>query len=317
MSVFKPIYLGTDGILAQLADGSIINIGGVIGPTFTVGGRGLLFDDGTSTGGNGGITLQSVYDASFDSNGDAKIKLITGRDLVIADDTDDGIFFKIDSETGKVTITGDLEILGNAVQIDTIVQDSDHWLISPKAGTTTALKIEPDVGVTPVVDLITVRRLFGQPSVFRIDSNGNLIATQNADVGGDLNVGGLINGIDLVQLKDDLEDHFNGTNHRHLATQVDIDEIETLPGATNVQEALEQLDTKVTTGGVSGYEHVQSVAATTWVVSHNKNTRRVIPAIYDDDYQLMIPDTVKLLDTNTAVIIFSSAITGRAMLSFF
>ncbi len=81
--MFKPIFRGTDGVFAQLADGSIINIGGTIGPTFTVGGRGLMFDDGSSTSGGTGVTFQSVYNASFDSNGDAKIKLIPGRDFVI------------------------------------------------------------------------------------------------------------------------------------------------------------------------------------------------------------------------------------------
>ena len=47
--VKKPVILDEDGVFGQLEDGGIINAGGVKGPTFTVGGRGLLFDDGTST----------------------------------------------------------------------------------------------------------------------------------------------------------------------------------------------------------------------------------------------------------------------------
>jgi hypothetical protein len=61
MTTRKPIILDDDGIFSQLPDGEIINAGGTDQSTWTVDGRGLLFDDGTSTSGGGSLTLQTVY----------------------------------------------------------------------------------------------------------------------------------------------------------------------------------------------------------------------------------------------------------------
>jgi len=54
-TIHKPVIhiqeLGEQGVLPN---GGIINAGGTEGPFFTVGGKGLLFDDGSSSGGGGG-----------------------------------------------------------------------------------------------------------------------------------------------------------------------------------------------------------------------------------------------------------------------
>lgn len=315
--VLKPIYLDDDGVFARLPDGSIINIGGVQGPYFTVGGKGLVFDDATSTKQGGtGLTLQKIYDETV-RHGEATIKLQTGKDFSIVDDTDKNIFFRIDSETGKVTLTGDLEVLGSSTIINTVIQDSDHWVISPSTGTVTPLKIEPDPGVTPIVDLVTVRKTYGTAPVFRIDKDGNIIST------------GLFNGIDITKLKSDLDSHIAGTYGRHTASDIDIHPIESLPGSTDVQSAIEALSNKVEnssggtggggngTGNVQGYEHVQTTPAKMWFITHGHNTRRVTVALYDDDWQLIIPDHVKIMDPNTVAVMFSSAIGGRGILTLF
>jgi hypothetical protein len=313
--VLKPIYLDDEGIFARLPDGSIVNIGGTNSQYFTVNGRGLVFDDASSTAPGGtGLTLQKVYDETV-RHGEATIKLQTGKDFSIVDDNDKNVFFRIDSETGKVTLTGDLEVLGQSTVINTVIQDSDHWVISPSTGTTTALVIEPDPGVVPIVDLVTVRRTYGTPPVFRIDKDGNLITT------------GLFNGIDIAKLKSDLDSHIAGTYGRHTASQVDIHPIEALPGSTDVQSAIEALSNKVenagggnTGGGISGvqgYEHVQTTPAKMWFITHEKNTRRATVALYDDDWQLIIPDHVKIMDPNTVAVMFSAAISGRGILTLF
>lgn len=317
----KPVILESDGILGQLPNGGIINAGGTSNLTWTVDGKGLLFDDGSSSapggGLGGGLTLQKAYNASPSP---ATIKLTTGKDFVIADDTDDGLFFKVDSETGKVTITGDLEVLGSSTVIDTVIQDSDHWLISPKAGTTTALRIEPNAGVVPLADLVSIRRTFGSIPVFRIDSNGNLIATQN------LTVGGLINGINLSQLKLDLDAHLAGDAFKHMAEDIDIFPIASLPGSTNVQAALEALNTKVDAGGgsggggtgdVRGYEHIQSSASLLWTINHNKSSFRATTTIYDSNWEVILPESIKIIDNNTVLVSFLSPIAGRAMVLVF
>ena len=313
---FKPIILDEDSIFSTLGNGELINAGGTSNPTWTVNGKGLLFDDGTSTsGGLPSLSLQSVYDGS--PNTVPLIKLLTGKDFTIADDTDNGVFFSIDSETGKVTITGDLEVLGNSSVINTVIQDSDHWLISPKEGSTTALRIEPDLGVVPFVDLLSVRRTFGSAPVFRIDSSGNVIASQN------FSLGGLLNGVDVVQLQSNLNYHLAGdAPFRHLAEDVDVLPIATLPGASNVQQALEQINAKADAGGsnasnVFGYEHIQSTESITWLIAHNRNTLRSQVTIYDDNMEQILPEQVKIIDANNILISFTSQIAGRAMVILF
>ena len=321
--VIRPVFLESDGVFGRLPSGAIIPIGGTetADGTFTVNGRGVLFDDGTSTapGGAGNLSLQKIYDLSPAISGEAVIKLALGKDFVIKDDTDNSLFFKVDAETGKVTITGDLEVLGDSTIIDTVVQDSDHWQISPKNGGTTALRIEPDVGVTPYVDLVTVRRTFGSYPVLRIDSTGNLLLTQN------IIIDGTVDGVDISNFKAEFDAHLSGAaGYRHQAVDVDIMPIFTIPGATNVQEALEMINTKADLAGgggaggtVTGFEHVQLTPAVTWTVNHALASPRAQVTIYDSNWEQILPENVKILDANTILISFNTAIAGRAMVLAF
>ena len=84
----KPVLLESDGVFGQLPNGGIINAGGTSNHTFTVDGRGLLFDDGTSTGTGGSgsfanVTLQLAYNNSPNTGGVAGIQLAPGKDFVI------------------------------------------------------------------------------------------------------------------------------------------------------------------------------------------------------------------------------------------
>jgi hypothetical protein len=314
----RPIVLELDGVFGRMLNGSIINAGGTTHDTWTVDGRGLLFDDGTSTAPGGGtnLSLQRIYDLTTAVGGEAVIKMTLGKDFVLKDDTDDSLFFKVDAETGKVTITGDLEVLGNSTVIESVVQDSDHWMISPKSGAQTALKIEPDLGVTPLVDLVTIRRTFGSLPVFRIDKDGNVIATQN------FTLGGLLNGVDIAAFKADFDAHLAGTAPlRHQAADVDILPISTLPGAFNVQEALELINAKAdlnaSSGAANGYEHVQLTPGVSWIVSHPLNSMRAQVTIYDTAWEQILPENVKILDASTILISFNTSVAGRAMILAF
>lgn len=310
----KPIFIDSTGVFAQIPDGTIINVGGTDWTSFTVAGRGLMFDDGTSTSPGGStIDLQTVYNNSTAISGQAAIKLSNGKDLAITNITATSTYFKVDSETGKVTISGDLEVLGNTTTIETTVTDADHWLISPHQGTTTALKIEPDVGVTPSVDIVSVRRLNAQTPVFRIDKDGNIIATQN------MTITGTINGVDIAQLKSDFDAHVDGTGTRHIAEDIDIVPILTLPGAANVQQALEQIDAKVESYGaqVRGFEFIKTTASITWTITHNLASTRAMCTIYNTAGDQIIPDRSKIVDANTMEITFTEAITGRAVIFAF
>jgi len=119
------------------------------------------------------IDLQWVYDNTApDAEGAAAIKLATGKDFRIYDDDQSTIYFQVDSETGKVTITGDLEVLGNTSVVESQITDADHWLISPASGTTIGLEINPDEGVTFTTDIVRVRPSHDGPICFRIGPDG-------------------------------------------------------------------------------------------------------------------------------------------------
>lgn len=316
--IAKPLILELDGVMAQLRDGGIINAGGVSGNTFTVNGRALLFDDGTSTNGGASLTLQQVYNNTLPVNGEVTIQLTAGKDFKIIDSVGED-FFKIDAETGAVIVSGDFIVQGNSTQIDTLIQDSDHWIISPKSGTTTALSIRPDLGVTPLVDLVTVRRTHTTSPVFRIDSNGNLVASQNFTLGGNLNISGLINDVDIVALNSAVAGHLSGISDRHNATEVDILPIENIPGATTVQQALEAISiiNNPSSGNAYGYHHIQHAPTQVWMIVHNRGTVRASVTVYDMSFEQIIPQQVHIIDGNTIRVSFGSAISGSAVVMLF
>ncbi|MEM2159668.1 MAG: hypothetical protein QXN55_01785 [Candidatus Nitrosotenuis sp.] len=329
-AIRRVIYFSEDGIFDRLRDGDLINAGGTSNSTFTVGGRGLLFDDGSSTSGHHDnfLNLQTIYNASHDNQGNASIQLNTGKDFVIYDDNNSTVFFKVDSTSGAVTITGDLNVLGNSTIVNTNIQDSDHWQITPSNGNVTPLKIEPDSGVVPAVDLITVRKTNGGDPVFRIDKDGNAflqatLITGTASISGNMSVNGTINNISITTLNSLVQNHltYDG-NAKHAATEISITPISSIPDAVNVQQALSSLATTVqnihvTVSGPQGYEHVQNIASTTWVITHNYHTMRVQWSIYDSGFTSIMPDKVQIIDLDTIQVTFGAPQTGYAMLICF
>ena len=186
-----PIIISSDGVLRELSNGEIVNSGGTSYAFWTVGGRGLLFDDGTSSspcsdGSNflqNGNTLQAAYNNSTAVSSAATIKLDSDKSLAILSSANE-LFFKINAETGNLILNGELEV--------------------------------------------KLPRQLGDTTIFKIDASGNVSARFNLDVQG------LINGIDIVE-------HVDGISSRHTAADVDIEPITSMPGATNVQQALESL----------------------------------------------------------------------------
>lgn len=317
MAVIYPIILDTDGVFAEAPKAATLDIGGTVNQTFLVGGKSLMFADGTSTGsGNASVlSLQRIYDLTTPVAGGADIKLGLGKDLVVRDAISNSILFKIDSETGKVTITGDLEIMGGSAIIETAIQDSDHWTISPASGMTTALKIEPDFGVNPIGDIVSVRRVFGGQPVFRIGPSGDLILTTN------IVVDGLVDGVDISNLNSSVLAHFDAGPNKHAASQITVTPIALLT-ATTVQMALEQLNTKLdnltpTATAARGYEYTQLTPALTWVISHPLDSRRLSATIYDSNWEQIMPDSVKILDRHSILVTFNFAMAGKAMLFAF
>ena len=129
---YKPIALDSDGVLGQIPDGSIINIGGTSSTTFTVGGKGLLFDDGSSTapGSAVGTTLQSAYQNSTLVNGNATIALTPGKGFAITNVGSTINYLIADSNTGNISLSSNLTVGGliNGINIVTLNTDFGYHL---------------------------------------------------------------------------------------------------------------------------------------------------------------------------------------------
>jgi hypothetical protein len=120
--VYHPIFLDKNtGFHKSLPNNAIINIGGTSSSTFTVGGKELLFSDGTATGGSTSsiIGLQPAYE---NSGTPATIDMIEGLDLIITvPSLDSGISaFKIDSLSAEITIGGNLTVGGSINEVDIV-----------------------------------------------------------------------------------------------------------------------------------------------------------------------------------------------------
>lgn len=310
LPVFKLLYLNpATGEHGKLPDYGITNSGGVMGPTFTVGGRALLFADGSPSDGSGtglDLTLQGAYDASTP----ALIDLAIGKNFTIQ--ALNANVLSIDASTGKVTITGDLEVQGSSTVIDGILTNVDQVDISPPDGATSALLIEPTLGVTMAADLMRVRQVNAGPSVFTIDQNGNTYIKQ-------LTVGTTLNSVDFNAFYAAFTAHVTtNATIKHTADEISVTPLTTLTGST-VQEVLEDIDLQLAaaTGGIKTFEFIQVGAFAVWNVVHNKNSLRPTVTIYDVTNHQVLPDEVVIVDANTIQVLFNTPLAGRAIILLF
>ena len=308
----KLIYLVHElGEYALVPDNAVVSIGGVKGPTFTVGGKPLMFADGTSTDGTSATFLKPDFQAIYANSGaEATVDFTSGKDLVLRAVNDKE--FRFDADTGDVTITGNLVIKGSA----TSLVDVDRVIVRQSAGNYVPLRIEPAKGVVPQVNVVDIKVAQGGPSVFSVGPTGETYIYSLKT--------GLINGIDIVALAGELEAHVRGPGIKHAASEISVDQadLDPLEGET-VQEVLQSISNIVSTltsqevGDVRGFEHSQRIASTTWVVSHNQRTKRVHMTVWDEHDEQLLPDSVTIFDANTVVVRFGTPIVGRAILMLF
>lgn len=318
--IFKPIYLfEEDGELGRLPDGGILNAGGVVGPTFTVGGRGLLFDDGTSTNPTPGtgFTLDVAYS---NSTTPATINLTPGKDIVF--DAVNSKKFIFDADTGTVTIEGDLNVLGQSNVIEGTISNLDQVNIRPPLPTTVGFTLQPYVGITPTVNLFEVAAVAGGPLVFSIGPTGTTYITDlvagSVDAT-DVSITGTINGVDI----DDITSHVNAavTPSKHTAEQISVDDstMVNISGA-DVQSAFESIDSQLVTlgtGNVTGFEYIQNTPSLVWAIAHGVGSVKVQATIWDETNSSVLPDAMTIVDGNTVFITFGSPQAGRAILMLF
>lgn len=243
---FRLVYLNTaSGELGKLPDFGIVNIGGTAGPTFTVDGKALLFADGGTTDGSPAslsLTLQGAYN---NSAAPATINLTAGRDLVF--NALNSKAFQFDAATGKVTITGDLEVLGASSIIEGTISNVDQLAINAPSGSTSSLLIQPMAGVVMTTDVVRIQNQSGALPVFTIDALGNTFIRT-------LSVG----SVDFAAFYNAFTSHIALGGIKHEANQISVAPLTYLAGA-DVQAVLEEIDLFIASAGSGS---VTSVAVT-------------------------------------------------------
>lgn len=310
--IFKPSYLNELlGELAIIPDGGITNIGGTNSDTFTVGGRGLLFSDGTSTDGSP-VTLVTDLQSVYDNSTPTQINLSLGSDFVI--EALNGNQFIIDADTGLVTVVGDLFVGGTITGDVSAAVNTDRVEIHQSAAGYTPFIMEPLFGIVPDQNVVDIKVTFGGPTVFSIDESG---VTTIAN----LTVPGTINGVNLVQFLADFSDHIDplSASFKHPAAQISV--ISTgfanITG-TSVQDALQSIDAELgLRGDVFGFRYTQATPSAAWTIIHGGNTQNVQISVWDMDNNIIIPDAINIMNNNTVVILFGTAMIGRAILMLF
>jgi len=310
-SIIKTLlHLNGDNIWEVVPRGAILEIAGTTSTIFTIAGKHIMLSDGTSSGDGTVFDLQSVYNHSADGNGNAKIALAVGKDLVVTNADGNETYFSINSTSGRVTISGDIVLEGGSSVIESIIQDADHWTITPRSGTQEALRIEPDAGVVPIVDLFSVRLRHGRSPTIRISPDGTFHAV-------DIAVSGTVDGVDVSDLADSLSQHIT-EDQAHLASSISVSPIPTLT-ATNVQGAVEELVARANSAAsdtTAGVVWLQETPSTMWDIPHHANMLNCTVSVYDGDMFVVIPDSIQVLDLDTIRVSFGAPQSGRAVVTF-
>jgi len=312
-AIKKLVYIDGSGELYRLSDGGIVNLGGTSGPTFFVDGKPLLFADGTSTGGGStnliSISLQGAYN---NSNPTAQIDLSTGKNFILNALNSKQLVFNAD--TGKVTITGDLEVMGDSTIIEGTISNVDQLNIAPPNNLTRALVIEPRPGVILGTDLVNLKLVNGGSPVFLIDLNGDTFLKN-------LTVSGLINGINFTSFVNTVNAHLTTSPAiKHTAAEISVQGPFTNITGTNVEQALSSINTSLQTAGGSSvrtYVHNQPSIAMVWTVVHNQASLNPVVTIYDTTGEQVWPDEVTIVDPNVLTVTFVSQQAGKALILLF
>jgi len=70
----------------------------------------------------------------------------------------------------------------------------------------------------------------------------------------------------------------------------------------------------ITPSGLGKYIHNESAPALTWTITHGLNTASPLVGVWDSSNQLILPDTVTVIDTNHVTLTFLVAQSGQAII---
>lgn len=242
-NIFVPIYVDTTGQQRRTPTTGILDIAGIYSTNFTVGGKAILFADGTSSDGSSALDLQTAYFHSPIVNGSARISLAPGKNFTIGD-ANGTPFISIDAVTGKITINGEMAVISSIAKFTGDYQEFDHVNILSNDGLKPSFYLEPKDGVTFAVDPVVVKTQFGGPVDFSIDTIGTTYIRQlyAENIDGDSQLAGTTTVSTIIE-------HLSlGIGpFKHLASEIkfltaDLDGTYIgFEGDTDIQDALSQI----------------------------------------------------------------------------
>ena len=240
-NVYVPVYVDTSGVYRRTPRTGLLDIAGIYGSNFTIGGKAVMLADGSSSDGSGAIDLQTVYFHSQAVNGAAKINLSAGKDFAICDSLGNS-YITVDAETGKVTISGEMSVISSIVKFTGAYQEFNHLNILSSDGGRTALLVEPLNGVNFTTDAVRIRTSASGPVDFSINAQGQ---TYIRDLIVDSIDANLIDGVDFAAISSHLSPTASPFKHfaseiRYVPSQQAV-QVLNLNGGLSVNSALDQI----------------------------------------------------------------------------
>lgn len=212
--VYIPLYVDKTGMYRRIPSNGILDIAGIYSSNFTIGGRAIMFADGSASDGSGNIDLQTVYQHSDAVAGAARISLAPGKDFAICDAAGNS-FIQVDAETGKITINAELAVISSIVKFTGAYQEFDHLNILSNDGLKPALVIEPKNGIQFTTDPVRIRTSYNGPIDFSVNAQGQTYIRELLVDSIDAN---LIDGVDFSAISAHLSP--TAAPFKHFATEI-------------------------------------------------------------------------------------------------
>ncbi len=329
--------------LPLLPDGNILNIGGTSFPTFTVNGKGLLFDDGTSTSGSGGslsLSLQAVYNNTApDSNGSATLKLSPDKNLTITNADGSLPYFSINANNGEVSVSEEFRV-GTTSFSEFYSQFSDHITgEGPFNHFASNVLIFPIENLLPGTD--NVQQALEQLSDRLVQQSNNKSLTAGYE------------HTQEIAAQTWVINHNSNTMRAHVTIydenweqiipeKIKITDRNTITVTLNepvagkamvylmylgaeddntdecvIKYPILPCEQNSVRGLVGGYEFIQAVPILTWNIEHNANIKRANVTIYDENWEQILPDKVKIINNDVISVTFNTPASGRALIMLF
>lgn len=213
-NVYVPLFVDTTGQYGRIPSSALLDISGIYSPNFTVGGKPIMFADGTASDGSSQLDFQSVYFHSKTVDGAARISLQPGKDFAICD-AEGNSYIEVDAATGKITIHGEMAVVSAIAKFEGAYQEFNHLNVLSTDGSRTALLIEPKSGVEFLINPVQIKTSATGPIDFSINPQGQTYIRELIVDSIDAN---LIDGVDFDAIASHLSE-ISG-EYKHYAFEI-------------------------------------------------------------------------------------------------